>query len=176
MKRGLIAVIALAFMLACTGLSVDAASKKEVATKKPAVSAKKASSKAKTSPRHMPAKKVPSKKLIPPAKQPKAQKPQTLTVTKTISAGAANIPVPVTYRITSPTSASFSIGETLRGAPFTATGTTNDVSGTITLDRLTPSKTVLSPIKVNAQTFKTDSSSRDFMIRKFIFKADDAGN
>ncbi len=170
MKKSVIAVVIASLLLIGGGYKVDAAAQRNISVKKSAVQVKKAATPAKKNTEKK------AKKQIAPGKLKKALKPTTMTVVKTISANASNLPVPQAYHITNPTSATFSIGETLRGQPFTATGTTNEVSGTITLDRLTPSKTTLDPIRVNAKTFKTDSSGRDFMIKKFILKAEDAGN
>lgn len=82
---------------------------------------------------------------------------------------------PTTYSVAS-SQATFSIGETLRGAPFTAVGATSEVTGEVSFDWVSPEKSTLSAIKINARTFKTESGSRDSMIRKFILKAEDPAN
>ncbi len=185
MKKILIGVMVASLLFLGGGYGADAAAQKNAPMKKgevkKSVSAKKSVKPAKKA--VVPAKKNTvkqaqkvQKKQIAPGQLKKALKPTTMTVVKTISANASNLLVPKAYHITNPTSATFSIGETLRGQPFTATGTTNEVSGIVTLDRNMPSKTTLGPIKINAKTFKTDSSGRDFMIKKFILKAEDEGN
>lgn len=114
-------------------------------------------------------KKVAPKKIVKKA----PAKPKTAVKKPAVKAQLA----PTLYRLTSPTLAQFSVGEKLRGEPFTAVGTTEQVSGgDIAFDWALPEKMSMQPIKVDARTFKTESNGRDFMIRKFILKAEDAGN
>ncbi|MBI4268287.1 YceI family protein [Candidatus Uhrbacteria bacterium] len=124
---------------------------------------------------------VPTKKVVTPVKKAvvkkavakKAPPKKKMTVKKAAKAKTSA----TLYRLVTPSAAQFSVGETLRGEPFTAVGTTQQVSGgDISLAWAAPGKTTMSPISIDAQTFKTDSGSRDFMIRKFILKAEDAGN
>ena len=60
-------------------------------------------------------------------------------------------------------SVSFSIDEVLRGSPFTAVGTTDQVAGEIAID-FDNAAAQLGTIQVNARTLKTDNSMRDRMI------------
>lgn len=64
-------------------------------------------------------------------------------------------------------SARFSVGETLRGKPFTAVGTTKTIAGRIMFGDV-PGGTV----RVNARTFATDSGSRDNAIARFILESE----
>lgn len=75
-----------------------------------------------------------------------------------------------TYRISQDRSkASFSIREVLRGSPFTAVGTTSQIAGDVTV---TDGALALGTIRINARTFKTDSTQRDGAIARFILKSE----
>lgn len=115
-----------------------------------------------------------------PTETPKQEKKvATASVSKPLEKQPEAVPVlkPTVFRIAADVStADFRVGEVLNGEQFTALGTTSDVSGTISLDWATPSKTVISPIKVNARLFKTESASRDSMIRRFILKSEESEN
>lgn len=63
------------------------------------------------------------------------------------------------------TTASFEIGEVLRGEPQTVVGTTNEVVGQVVVDRSDLGASRFSDMIVNARTFTTDSDRRDRTIR-----------
>jgi polyisoprenoid-binding protein YceI len=69
----------------------------------------------------------------------------------------------------------FKIGEILNGSPFTAVGTTNQVAGDIIVSN-NPAKIEIGTLKINAKTFKTDSSQRDGAIARFILKSEEPAN
>ena len=63
------------------------------------------------------------------------------------------------------TTASFTIGEVLRGEPQTVVGVTDQVAGQVVIDPSDLGATQFSPIVINARTLATDSSMRDRQIR-----------
>jgi polyisoprenoid-binding protein YceI len=78
------------------------------------------------------------------------------------------------YRIDSSGSrVTFSIGEVLRGKPFTAVGVTSNLAGDIVVSN---SAVTVGTLAVNARTFKTDSVQRDGAISRFILKSDNPAN
>lgn len=80
------------------------------------------------------------------------------------------------YKIAAGTKAEYKIDEMLRGAPFTVVGTTADVSGGVQVDLMKPEDSVIGTIKINARTFKTDSSNRDNAVARFVLKSEEASN
>lgn len=72
--------------------------------------------------------------------------------------------------------ASFSIYELLSGKDKTVIGTTDQVAGTIVVNTADPSKSTASDIAVSARTLKTDSTSRDHAVARFILKSEDPAN
>ncbi len=58
-------------------------------------------------------------------------------------------------------SASFTVGEVLRGSPYTVVGTTDQVAGQFTFDPANPSAAQLGTIVVDARTLATDDASRN---------------
>lgn len=81
------------------------------------------------------------------------------------------------YRISQTNStARFEVGEVLRGSPFTAVGTTNQIAGDIEVNTSNPSASKLGVMKVNARTLKTDSTQRDGAIARFILKSNEDAN
>lgn len=70
----------------------------------------------------------------------------------------------------------FSIFEVLSGKDFTVVGTTNQIAGTLSLDTQHPSQSKIGELKVNARTFKTDSSRRDGAINRMVLKSENPGN
>ncbi|MBP6912362.1 MAG: YceI family protein [Candidatus Pacebacteria bacterium] len=79
------------------------------------------------------------------------------------------------YKIASASSkVEFKIDEILRDKPFTAVGTTSDIAGDIYVKA--DNSIEMGTIKINARTFKTDSSNRDTAIARFILKSDDPKN
>jgi polyisoprenoid-binding protein YceI len=78
------------------------------------------------------------------------------------------------YRIDSANSkVQFSITEELRGKPFTAVGTTDQVAGDILVSK---NSLTVGTITIDANTFKTDSAQRDGAITRLIVKTDTAGH
>lgn len=79
-----------------------------------------------------------------------------------------------TYTISESSTVTFTLGEILRGKPFTVVGTTNNLSGTLALSENPALERVLvvGEIKVNARTFKTDSTQRDGAIGRLILKSE----
>jgi polyisoprenoid-binding protein YceI len=78
------------------------------------------------------------------------------------------------YRIDSPGSkVTFSIGEVLRGKPFTAVGVTSDIAGDIVVSN---NAVTVGSVAVNARTFRTDSPQRDGAISRFILKSNNPSN
>jgi polyisoprenoid-binding protein YceI len=66
----------------------------------------------------------------------------------------------------------FNIFEELRGKPVTVVGTTNQVTGTITADPDALSSAMVSEIRINARTLKTDSAQRDGAIGRLILESE----
>ncbi len=73
-------------------------------------------------------------------------------------------------------SASFSLGELLRGAPVTVVGTTSDVSGDVAADPASLTNTHIGEIRINARTLKTDSPQRNGAIARMILKSENDAN
>ena len=67
--------------------------------------------------------------------------------------------------------ARFSIDELLFGQPKTVIGTTNAITGEITVDAANPAASVIGPIQVEAGTFVTDNDRRNGAIRRFILQS-----
>jgi polyisoprenoid-binding protein YceI len=63
------------------------------------------------------------------------------------------------------TTASFEIGEVLRGEPATVVGTTNQVAGQVVVEGEDLDTVQFSDIVINARTFQTDDERRDRIIR-----------
>ncbi len=88
------------------------------------------------------------------------------------------------YRIASERSvATFRIGETLRGEPFTAVGTTSQVSGDVVIQKGVVDATTSPPVlftigevRLDARTFTTDSQQRDTALKRFILQTETPGN
>ena len=66
--------------------------------------------------------------------------------------------------------ARFSIDELLFGQPKTVIGTTNALSGELTVDAANPAASVIGPIQIEAGTFVTDNDRRNGAIRRFILQ------
>lgn len=69
--------------------------------------------------------------------------------------------------------AKFEIDEVLNNSPFHVVGTTNTVTGKITLNTTNPSQSNVGTISINARTLKTDSQMRDGMIGRMILKSEE---
>ena len=66
----------------------------------------------------------------------------------------------------------FYIDEVLMGQDKNVVGTTSAVAGEITLDPSNPTSAQLSPIRIDATGFSTDSNNRNGAIRRFILQSD----
>jgi polyisoprenoid-binding protein YceI len=97
-------------------------------------------------------------------------------VNSTSTATSSSAGMVASYKIAAGTKAEFNINEVLRGSPFTVVGTTSDVTGTVQVDTSNPENSVVGTIKINARTLKTDSTSRDSTIGRFILKSEDPAN
>ena len=69
-------------------------------------------------------------------------------------------------------SVTYTLGETLRGKPFTVVGTTKAVTGTLAMGESGPS----GEIKIDGLTFKTDSENRDRAVGRFILEVEKPEN
>ena len=67
--------------------------------------------------------------------------------------------------------ARFIINEMLLGQPKTVIGTTNSLSGELTVDAANPAASVFGPIQIDAGTFVTDNDNRNGAIRRFILQS-----
>lgn len=94
----------------------------------------------------------------------------TQTVTDTTAAAAASSALTFTI-VPEGTEARYSIYELLMGQDKTVIGTTNAVEGTITVDPANPANSTMSPIRIDASTFATDSSRRDGAVRRWVLES-----
>lgn len=78
--------------------------------------------------------------------------------------------------ISEESTASFSLDEDLRGERITVLGTTNQVSGSLKVDRRDIAAASFEPIRINARTFVTDSEQRNNAIRRLILKTENDAN
>lgn len=69
------------------------------------------------------------------------------------------------------TEARFSLYELLMGQDKTVVGVTSLVEGSLTVDPANPSSTVISPIRIDASDFKTDSDRRNGAIQRFVLQS-----
>ena len=67
--------------------------------------------------------------------------------------------------------ARFIINEMLLGQPKTVIGTTNALSGELTVDAANPAASVIGPFQIDAGTFVTDNDNRNGAIRRFILQS-----
>ena len=67
--------------------------------------------------------------------------------------------------------ARFIINEMLLGQPKTVIGTTNALSGELTVDPANPAASVIGPFQIDAGTFVTDNDNRNGAIRRFILQS-----
>ena len=67
--------------------------------------------------------------------------------------------------------ARFIINEILLGQPKTVIGTTNALSGELTVDAANPAASVIGPFQIDAGTFVTDNDNRNGAIRRFILQS-----
>ena len=67
--------------------------------------------------------------------------------------------------------ARFIIKEQLLGQPKTVIGTTNALSGELTVDTANPAASVIGTIQIEAGTFVTDNDRRNGAIRRFILQS-----
>jgi polyisoprenoid-binding protein YceI len=81
------------------------------------------------------------------------------------------------YRISQENSTvSFSATEVLNGKPFSPVGVTKKIAGDISVTTGANPKLTIGTLKIDARTFKTDSTQRDGAITRFILKSETAGN
>ena len=66
--------------------------------------------------------------------------------------------------------ARYIIDEELLGQPKTVVGTTNAISGELTVDPANPAASLIGPIQIEAGTFATDSNRRDGAVRRFVLQ------
>lgn len=66
--------------------------------------------------------------------------------------------------------ARYIIDEELLGQPKTVVGTTNAISGELTVDPANPAASFIGPIQIEAGTFVTDSNRRDGAVRRFVLQ------
>jgi polyisoprenoid-binding protein YceI len=116
--------------------------------------------------------KAPSAVMVP--NQPTT--PDTQEPTETPDPMATSTTAGVYQIDSSKSTATFTLGEMLRGAPKTVVGTTNQVSGSLNVDRTNLAAATASAIRINARTFKTDSENRDRAIQRLILKTEDDAN
>ena len=74
--------------------------------------------------------------------------------------------------ISAESSVTYTLGETLRGKPFTVVGTTKVVTGTLAMGESGPS----GEIKIDGLTFKTDSENRDRAVGRFVLEVEKPEN
>lgn len=72
------------------------------------------------------------------------------------------------------TQARFSLYELLMGQDKTVVGVTSLVDGSLTVDPTNPGSTVISPIRIDASDFKTDSDRRNGAIQRFVLQSNQA--
>jgi polyisoprenoid-binding protein YceI len=115
--------------------------------------------------------KAPSEVMVP--NQPTTPDVQEPTETPDTTAPAAE----GMYKIdSSKSTTTFTLGEVLRGSPKVVVGTTDQISGSLNVDRNNLAAATASAIRINARTFKTDSENRDKAIQRFILKTEDDAN
>lgn len=116
--------------------------------------------------------KAPSELVVP--NQPTTPDTQEPTDTPDTTASSTTAGV---YQIdSSKSTATFTLGEMLRGSPKTVIGTTDQVSGSLNVDRNNLAAATASSIRINARTFKTDDENRNRAIQRLILKTEDDAN
>ncbi len=105
--------------------------------------------------------------------EPEPEPPPTAAPQEESAAESAEMPgTGQTFVIVAEESeARFSIDELLFGQPKTVIGTTNAISGEITVDAANPAASVIGPIQIEAGTFVTDNDRRNGAIRRFILQS-----
>lgn len=105
--------------------------------------------------------------------EPEPEPPPTAAPQEESAAESAEMPgTGQTFVIVAEESeARFSIDELLFGQPKTVIGTTNAITGEITVDAANPAASVIGPIQVEAGTFVTDNDRRNGAIRRFILQS-----
>ncbi len=104
--------------------------------------------------------------------QPEAEPAATAQPQQEAESESADMPaVSQTFTIVAEESeARFSIDELLLGQPKTVIGTTNALSGELTVDAANPAASVIGPIQIDAGTLITDDNRRNGAIRRFILQ------
>ena len=95
----------------------------------------------------------------PPQEEAKAESEEAPSVSQTFVIAAEE------------SEARFIIDEELFGQPKTVVGTTNALSGDLTVDPANPSASVIGPIQIDAGTFVTDNNRRNGAIQRFILQS-----
>lgn len=105
--------------------------------------------------------------------EPEPEPPPTAAPQEESAAESAEMPgTGQTFVIVAEESeARFSIDELLFGQPKTVIGTTNAITGEITVDAANPAASVIGPIQIEAGTFVTDNDRRNGAIRRFILQS-----
>ena len=102
--------------------------------------------------------------------------PDTQQPTETPDAMASSTTAGVYQIDSSKSTATFTLGEMLRGSPKVVVGTTDQVSGSLNVDRNNLAAATASAIRINARTFKTDDENRNRAIQRLILKTEDDAN
>ncbi len=107
--------------------------------------------------------------------QPEPEPAATATVAPQEEAEAESAEMPAmgkTFVIVAEESeARFIIDEQLLGQPKTVIGTTNALSGELTVDTANPAASAIGTIQIEAGTFVTDNDRRNSAIRRFILQS-----
>ena len=106
---------------------------------------------------------------------PTADPTQSATATASSKGSASTTPAnrqPAVFQIDSGKSlATFTLGEVLLGKPNTVKGSTNKVTGSISVTLANPADSQIGTIQIDASTLHTDSGMRDRMIQRFILQS-----
>lgn len=107
--------------------------------------------------------------------RPTADPTQSATATASSKGSASTTPAnsqPAVFQIDSGKSlATFTLGEVLLGKPNTVKGSTNKVTGSISVTLANPADSQIGTIQIDASTLHTDSGMRDRMIQRFILQS-----
>ncbi len=107
-----------------------------------------------------------------PLTAPEVSVPVTPTPAPTVPTATATTTGTVYTVLPAESSVTYTLGETLRGKPFTVVGTTKAVTGTLVRSE----SGMAGEIKVDAVTLKTDAESRDRAVGRFILESEKPEN
>ncbi len=116
----------------------------------------------------------------PPTVPQTEQPPETTTAPEGTAPAASTAPAEtpatttgaITFEISQDLStASYRIGEILRGVDNVVVGTTDQVAAQLLVDFDNPSAAQLGTVVINARTFTTDSEFRDRAVRSFVLQS-----